>query len=83
MAFNKQFLISTHAGSEALAVEALTRLVSLSPNGAEVLNEIETKLVNRFKNSEIPAGHEMKMVEVVGPAIDEIKRLIKEAKAAT
>jgi len=82
MAFNKQFLISTHSGSEAVAIEALTRLAKIAPNGSDALDEIEDKLVKRFKNSELPAGHEMKMVEVVGPTIDEIKRLIKEAKAA-
>lgn len=81
MAFNKQFLISTHAGSEAVAIEALARLAIISPDGVEVLNEIEETLVTRFKNSELPAGHDMKMVEVVGPAIDEIKRLIKEARS--
>lgn len=82
MASNRQFLISTHSGSEAVAIEALTRLAAIAPNGAEVLDEIEAKLIHRFKNSELPAGYDLKMVEVVGPTIDEIKRLIREAKSA-
>lgn len=83
MAFDRQFLISAHSGSEAVAMEALARLVAIAPNGVEVLEEIEKKLVDRFKKSELPAGYDLKMVEVVGPAIEEVKRLIKDAKSAS
>lgn len=74
-------MVSTHAGSEAVALEALARLVAISPNAAGVLDEIEAKLIERFKNSELPAGYEMKMVEVVGPTLGEVKRLINEARS--
>lgn len=81
MTSNKQFMVSTHAGTEAVALEALARLVAIAPNAADILDEIEAKLIERFKNSELPAGHEMKMVEVVGPTLDEVKRLIKQARS--
>ncbi|RVQ04171.1 hypothetical protein [Sinorhizobium meliloti] len=77
-----QTLIGTHEGAAAVAVEALSELVvALNDQASAKLDEIEKALIERYKNSEIPPEYEMRHAELVQPILDEISRLIANARA--
>ncbi|WP_037088602.1 hypothetical protein [Rhizobium sp. CF080] len=77
-----QHLSSTHDGAAAVAEEALSALIHcLGVKALPILDDMETRLNDRYKNSGIPAEHEMRHVEVVKPVLDEVTRLISKARA--
>lgn len=76
-----QHLIGTHEGAADVAKEALDALVHhLGTKALPVLESIEANLTEKHKNSGIPAEHEMRHAEVVKPVLDEITRLITDAR---
>ncbi|WP_439618327.1 hypothetical protein [Shinella sp.] len=76
-----QYISSRQDGSIAVAEEALTALVhALGPDAGEKLDDIERRLIHRFKTSEPPAEYEMQHAELITPTLDEITRLIGNAR---
>jgi hypothetical protein len=76
-----QHLSSSHDGAVAVAEEALSALIQcLGVKALPILDGIETRLNDRFKNLEIPPEQEMRHAEVVKPVLDEVARLISSAR---
>lgn len=76
-----QHLIGTHEGAAAVAELSLAALIqSLGLAALPLIDGIERKLTSRYKNSEIPADHELKHGDLVKPVIDEVERLISAAR---
>lgn len=72
-----QHLIGVHEGAAAVAEEALSILVlRCGADKDEILSGIETKLISKYKNSDILPEYELKHADVVKPVLDEIQRLL-------
>lgn len=75
-----QFLISRHAGIEAVATACLNVIIQSQGSNAKVfLTAMMEALVSRVKNSDIIAEREMDHAAIVGPALEEIQRIITAA----
>jgi len=75
-----QFLISRQAGTEAVANAALNVIIQSQGSNAKVfLTAMMEALVSRVKNSDIVPEREMDHVMIVGPALEEIQRILTAA----
>jgi hypothetical protein len=75
-----QFLISRQAGTEAVANAALNVIIQSQGSNAKVfLTAMMEALVSRVKNSDIIPEREMDHVMIVGPALEEIQRILTAA----
>ena len=75
-----QYLVSKHAGAEAVASAALNAIAKLQGNNARsYFTAMSDALVLHIKNSDIVPEREMEHAMIVGPALEEVQRIFTSA----